>query len=177
MLLVSAILNKGVTRALKNVYPLKHANTIADASIEFGVDVFLVAAVIKVESNYREAVVSRKGAVGLMQILPSTAGEAAMRVGLVDYTTEDLYKPDVNIRLGTWYLGHLLCMFEGDLDYALMAYNGGPRNVQQWHDGGQIEPGGDLGAIPFRETREFVRKIKRTIPIYKKLYAKEFNGL
>jgi Transglycosylase SLT domain len=99
----------------------------------------LVKAVIQVESGYRAGAVSRKGAVGLMQLMPGTASNLAVR---------DRYDPDQNVRGGTTYLRQMLDRFEGRVELAVAAYNAGPGAVEKHR-----------GIPPFAETRDYVRRV------------------
>lgn len=103
------------------------------------VDGLLVAAVIEAESGFTPDAVSPKGAVGLMQLLPSTGGL---------YGSPDLLDASTNLDVGTRYLSRLLREFGGDLERALAAYNAGPAAVARYG-----------GVPPFRETRHYVRKV------------------
>jgi len=154
---------------MKYLYPLKYEGYIVRYSSEFGVDPYLVASVIKVESGFSSDVISNKGAVGLMQLMPETAAWAAEKMGIRDFELKKLQDPDLNIKMGTWYLSTLLREFDGDLTLTLAAYNGGKGNVMVWIKNGQ------LGArkedkIPFEETRKFVSRVKTAYKWYKRLY-------
>ena len=104
-----------------------------------GVDGLLVASIVQVESGFARDVVSPRGAVGLMQVLPATGGL---------YGAADLNDPHVNLEVGCRYLGRLLKDFDGDLERAVAAYNAGPATVVRYG-----------GVPPFRETREYVRRV------------------
>ena len=149
--------------------PLKHHALISDASARSGVDPALVAGVIFVESRYREKVVSTEGAVGLMQVLPSTAREIARRLGDAGFRTADLRDPGVNIRYGTSYLRTLFDYYGGSRLEALAAYNAGVGNVDAWRAaaGGTLEP----ADIRFAETRRFVSEVERLAARYRRTYA------
>jgi soluble lytic murein transglycosylase-like protein len=110
-----------------------------------GVDGLLVASIVQIESGFARDAVSPKGAMGLMQVLPSTGGL---------YGTADLNDPHVNLEVGCRYLGRLLRDFDGDLERAVAAYNAGPATVVRYG-----------GVPPFRETREYVRKV---LELYRK---------
>ena len=106
-----------------------------------GLDPLLVRAVIQVESGYNSRAVSRKGAIGLMQLMPGTAAE--LRVA-------DPFDPDANIRGGTDYLRRMLDTFDNKLSLALAGYNAGPEAVRRYG-----------GVPPYQETREYVRRVLR----------------
>ena len=150
------------------IYPLKYKESIVNYSAEYGVDPYLVASVIKVESNFSPKVVSKRGAIGLMQIMPKTAIWAAEQMGIEDFQVEDLQSPDLNIRIGTWYLSSLLDEFDNNVTLALAAYNGGRGNVNNWlNQGRQIQQKEE--EIPFPETRNFVMRVKNPTNV-KRLY-------
>lgn len=154
---------------MRYLYPLKYQDYIVKYSEEFRVDPYMVAAVIKVESNFSPDVVSNKGAIGLMQIMPETARWAAGKMGMKNFRMETLVLPETNIKIGTWYLSSLLEEFDGNITLALAAYNGGRGNVAEWIESGQIR-GNIEDNIPFTETRDFVSKVKKAYKWYKKLY-------
>jgi len=154
---------------MKYLYPLKYESSIITYSNEYDVDPYLVSAIIKVESGFSPNVVSNKGAVGLMQIMPDTAKWAAEKMDITNFTTDSLSNPDLNIKIGTWYLSNLLNEFEGNTILALAAYNGGRGNVRAWIRSGQLE-GNIEENIPFPETKAFVIKVKKAHKWYRKLY-------
>lgn len=157
---------------LKYLYPLKYRECIIKYADEYGVDPYLVAAVIKVESNFSPEAVSPKGAMGLMQIMPDTARWAAEQMGIENLKEEKLFDPDINIRIGVWYLAGLIKEFE-DIDLALAAYNGGRGNVREWIKSGIYDKDKNPDCIPFGETKRFVQKVKKAYSWYKRLY--DFN--
>lgn len=153
-------------------YPMPYRNLIRSYSIVHDLDPYLVASLIRMESKFDPNAVSRKGAVGLMQLMPETARWAAGRLGLDDFDVSHLSDPDTNIRLGTWYLAELRDEFDGDLVLALAAYNGGIRNVRGWVTGKVIEPGNvKVEAIPFGETRLFVKGVLDGFERYHLIYT------
>jgi len=115
-----------------------YGSEIAAAAKEHEVDSLLVASVVEVESTFRPTAGSNKGAVGLMQLLPSTAGLSRSR----------LQDPRANLDAGAAYLSKLISRFDGDLGLALAAYNAGPRNVRNYE-----------GVPPFPETQQYVQKV------------------
>lgn len=128
------------------------------------IDYRLVLAVIKAESEFDESAVSNKGAVGLMQLLPSTAEWLWSQNYDSELTEEMLYSPEINIELGIAYLKYLLDRFE--LEYALAAYNAGEGVVSGWLEDGLSS----VDDIPYKETREYVRKVTRYYKIFKSLH-------
>ena len=149
-------------------YPLKYQTEAASACEEYGLDRALVNSVINAESRFDRRAESSAGALGLMQLMPETAAWLAPSAGLADFESVDLFDPAVNINLGCFYLKYLLGRFK-DTDTALAAYNAGEGNVAVWlkdesmSDGGKIKP----EAIPFKETRDYVRRINK----YRKVYS------
>lgn len=172
MIVALAALYNNVSWFMRYLYPLKYEKSIVTYSNEYNVDPYLIAAVIRIESGFSPRAVSSKGAVGLMQIMPTTAKWAAEKMDIPNFTVDSLINPDVNIRIGTWYLSHLLNEFDGDATLALAAYNGGRSNVLEWIKSGQIQ-GNMVENIPFQETRGFVAKVKKAYKWYKRLYKLE----
>lgn len=154
------------------LYPLPYRPFIEKYATANNLDPMLVAAVIKVESGFRPDAVSPKDARGLMQVLPSTGAWIATQIAIPNYNDTMLYDPEVNVRLGCWYLGNLLRQFEGQLPIALAAYNGGRGNVQNWINSGLwTGQEADISQIPFAETRGYVWKVLRIYAVYQELYS------
>jgi soluble lytic murein transglycosylase len=142
-------------------YPYRYRPIIERAAAEFQLDPYLVAAVIREESRFNADAVSAVGAIGLMQMMPSTAGWAAKHLGQPAPGSDALLRPDVNIRLGCWYLRYLIRRHQ-TLEEALAAYNGGEGNVARWRQAGQ--------GIQFHETRQYVARSLRSYDRYRTLY-------
>lgn len=160
--------------AVITYFPLKYQDTIRKYSQKYGLDPYLVLAVIKVESNFMPEAVSPKKARGLMQITEKTGKWGAGQIQLTHYSVEKLFDPEINIQIGCWYLSVLYQEFE-DTDLVLAAYNGGSGNVSQWlKDSSLSSSGKRLDKIPFSETRNYVKKVKNSRFVYKKLYGNEF---
>ena len=156
----------------KNIYPIKYYDIVKKYSEEYNVDKYLVFAIIKAESNFNENAASKKGAKGLMQLIDSTAKEVAESIN-VDFNEEDILKPEINIRLGTKYISSLLKQY-GNISIALAAYNAGSGNVDGWIKNNTIKKDGtDLENIPYKETKNYVRKILKDYEIYKNIYQEE----
>jgi soluble lytic murein transglycosylase len=144
-------------------YPIKFSEEIAAACQRFDVEEKTVYSVINIESHFNKNATSNKGAVGLMQVLPSTASEIATKLSLEDF---DLYDPADNILIGTCYLSQLISKF-GSLETALCAYNAGPANVSTWlSDVAKSSDGKTLDTIPFAETKNYIKKYKKNEKYY-----------
>jgi soluble lytic murein transglycosylase len=127
-------------------------------SNKFGIDSQLVKSVIKKESNINPEVVSNKGAMGLMQIMPKTAREIAAQLNISDYSSDKLKDPQVNIMFGTYYLKKLLDYYNNNLILALAAYNAGIGNVDMWRK--EIpDLHINVEKFPFNETRNYVKSV------------------
>jgi soluble lytic murein transglycosylase len=158
----------------RSLYPLKYEDLVEKYSKRYDLDPFLVMAVIKVESSFRYNAVSQKNARGLMQITEGTGRWGADKLGMKDYSAEMLFEPEANIHIGCWYLNSLYRQF-GDTDLVLAAYNAGSGNVSKWLSDKDLSSDGRvLDRIPFRETERYIKKVKNSYIIYKKLYENKF---
>lgn len=171
VILIAAALS--LPTVVKKVYPLRYTNSIMKYSKQYDLSPYLVAAVIKAESNFNTKARSPKNAYGLMQITPSTAEWAAKEMKINNFNTEMLNDPEFNISMGCWYLNNLKKEFNGNMDLVLAAYNGGRGNVQKWlNDANHSKDGKNLHYIPFKETDKYVKRVKVNYNIYKFLYDK-----
>lgn len=152
-------------------YPRAWPEAVARWATAYGVDPLLVLAVIREESNFSPTAVSSSDARGLMQLLPSTAKWIAeAKLGEL-FAEERLTDPDFNIRLGTWYLGYLIRLFDSDVAKAVAAYNGGQGNLERWTAAAKVTRPADLpGALVSSETREYLAKVLNSWLIYQWLY-------
>lgn len=147
------------------VCPKRYSGAVKAACGEFGLHEEMLYAVIKVESGFNRRAKSNKGAVGLMQILPSTAEYVCPKD-----TEINLYDPKINIYVGAKYLFYLFDKFK-DEKVALAAYNAGEGNVITWlSDKEYSSDGKTLSYIPFAETRAYVEKVLKFKRLYKILY-------
>lgn len=155
--------------------PLRHEAAIRTQAREKRLDPALIAGVIYAESKFNDSI-SSAGALGLMQLLPSTAHFIAQRTGGTRFTTEDLSTPDVNIAYGSWYLRYLLDRYGGSEVLALAAYNGGETNVNRWLAAARAR-GKAFGVedIPFSETRAYVAKVMQAQKDYAATYPRELG--
>lgn len=160
---------KHVVREL--TYPLRYASIIRREARVEDLDPALIAAVIYAESKF-DARTSSAGALGLMQILPSTSRYLANLSGGTQFRVADLAEPAVNIAYGSYYLRYLLDRYGGSETLALAAYNAGATNVDTWLavTRSRGEPF-DLAAIPFSQTRAYVAKVEAAQLTYRKDYG------
>lgn len=160
------------------MYPLRYEQTILEQAAAYEVDPYLVASVIRVESNFKADKRSPKGAIGLMQLMPPTAEWIAKQEGDEASVLDRLDEPDVNVRYGVWYIRSLRMQFvaEGatkdeEIARIAAAYNAGPGNVERWLAEG-VWSGSltDSGSIPFGETRHYVQRVFYYYQKYTKTY-------
>jgi soluble lytic murein transglycosylase len=135
------------------------------------VDAALVLSIMREESGFHAAIVSPVGARGLLQIMEPTGRRLAEAVGQGDFDADDLFDPQTNIRLGSYYLKELSELFEGRLSAAIASYNAGPEAVSRWlEDGGELEDDEWVEAIPYDQTRDYVKRVLRSLQAYRLLY-------
>jgi len=151
------------------VYPAPYPELVRREQERHGVPAGLVHAVMRQESAFRPDAVSPVGAKGLMQLMPKTARLAAAEQSL-DIDLAALDRPELNVRLGTYYLGKLLRMSQGSLPVAVASYNAGPHAVMRWLRG-ETDRQADLwvARIPYRETRRYVARVLTNLARYQYL--------
>ena len=154
---------------IQKVYTKHFSEFVEKYAEEYEVDPFIIYAMIKNESKFDEDAKSYKNAIGLMQILESTAEEVAKKN---DINYENLNDPEVNIQIGILYFVELLEENNNSIELALASYNAGKNKVKSWIEEGIIsEDGSNIENIPYKETNMYVRKIMRDYNIYCKLYS------
>ncbi len=151
---------------VKMIFPTPHIDLVQRHSTEAKLDPILVLSLIKQESAFDPGAVSGAGAMGLMQLMPTTAVETIPSI-----PRSDLTEPDPNIRVGTTYLRKLLNRFNGNLALALAGYNAGPNAADRWYralgpNKGLLE---FIETIPYKETREYVSTIIRNYFWYSRM--------
>lgn len=171
MLLFVIILGLILTITITSLYPLGYKDYINKYSKEYKLDPFLVAAIINVESKYNKEAVSHKDARGLMQIGPNTGKWASEELDIENYNGDMLFDPKTNLYIGSWYLDNLNTEFDNNLDLVLAAYNAGSGNVQKWRKDKEYSYDGEsLHNIPFKETEDYLERVKSNYKIYKIIY-------
>ena len=154
------------------LFPKPYVEKAKQESSQYKLSPYLLMGLMRQESAFNKKVVSSAQAVGLMQLLPSTARRVARSMGTSLEDRDDLKKPAVNIQLGVKYLSGLLSDFEDNIIFALASYNAGPNKVRQWIDiRSDLKPLEFMESIPYKETRNYVKKVLRNYVIYKTLYG------
>jgi soluble lytic murein transglycosylase len=149
-----------------------HLDAVLRWTREYGLDPWFVYAVMREESWFDPEAVSWAGAHGLLQIMPSTGRDLARRVGLSSFDRADLLRPEINIRLGAYYLSELLDDLDREPALALSAYNAGKGNALRWRKNvdGDFDVDRYVAGITYRETYGYVQRVTRTWAIYRRLY-------
>ena len=154
------------------LFPEPYWETIKAESAKNNLDPYLVASLIRQESEFNPSVVSYANAWGLMQLLPSVGKQLAREEGLKNFQTFQLLDPEMNIKLGTRYLRQMLDHLGGVPEYALAAYNAGESRVVDWQSAGPYQGMDEfVESIPFTQTREYVQAILRNVETYKSIDA------
>jgi len=154
------------------LFPEPYWQTIKAESAKNNLDPYLVAALIRQESEFNPSAISPANAYGLMQLLPAVGKSMAHQEGLEHFQTFQLFDPATNIRLGTRYLRKTLDKFGGVTEYALAAYDAGDERVHNWQAAGPYQGIDEfVESIPFTETREYVESILRNLETYKAINA------
>lgn len=156
----------------ENLFPRPFWADLKKSAVQNELDPFLVASLIRQESEFNPGAVSRADALGLMQLLPKTGKKVAHELKVRNFSTTGLLSPAMNLQLGTRYFREMVDHFGGHVEYALAAYNAGPDRVQSWMAQGKYRDMAEfVESIPFTETREYVQAIMRNAAIYRKLYG------
>lgn len=156
------------------LFPRPYWSELVTNAEKNGLDPFLVASLIRQESEFNAGAVSRAHAYGLMQLLPSVGKSLARKQHMRGFSTTQLLNPSVNLQLGTLNLSEVLARYGGQPEYALAAYNAGDVPVRQWMAIGDYKDIAEfVESIPYTETREYVQAILRNRMFYQSLYGKE----
>jgi soluble lytic murein transglycosylase len=160
----------------RNLYrfPLAYWEMIQQNARERELDPYLVLALIRQESLFDPQARSPATALGLMQLLPSTASRVAKQIGVAPPSNEQLFQPETNLVLGTQYLKDLLHRYSDDWFKAIAAYNAGEAAVDRWEKEIRTDDGEEfVERIPYLETRGYVKLVMRNHRIYKRLYDQQ----
>jgi soluble lytic murein transglycosylase len=156
----------------QQLFPLPYEQDLVSSAKQQNLDPYMVAALIRQESEFDPQALSAKHAYGLTQVEPATGRELARRAGIKHFSNRSLFQPAINLKLGAWYLRALLDQWGGKWEEALASYNAGKSRVNEWIAWNQYqEPAEFVESIPFTETREYVEAVLRNATVYRQLYA------
>lgn len=163
-------------RILKGVFPKKYEDSVKKYASMYKLDPHLVYSIILAESGFNKNAVSKKGAIGLMQITPQTGSYISSLLKRKDFNQNMLYDPEVNIEYGCYYLSKLIKDFNGETEYAIAAYNGGEGNLRKWiADMNSKKKKFDINSIPFKETKQYVKRVNKYNKFYELIYGSSKN--
>jgi soluble lytic murein transglycosylase len=153
------------------LFPLPYRSDLLRTAQERDLDPYLLAGLIRQESEFNPQAVSRAKAYGLTQIRPATGRQFARKAGVSKVTTRVLYQPAANLKIGSSILRSMLDQQGGKVEQTLAAYNAGPHKVVEWMGWGTYrEPAEFVESIPFTETRDYVQAVLRNAEMYRRLY-------
>ena len=161
-----------INKQISLFYPIEYKEQIRRYATTYHVDPFLVASIIKVETNFKTNQTSSKGALGIMQLMPTTAFWISHKLNIKEIGLNKIQNNvDTNIQLGTWYIHHLFHVFKGNPIAVTAAYNAGPNQVKKWMKEG-IWDGKEqsIKHIPFGQTRHYVKRVCYYYSKYKNIY-------
>ncbi|WP_138495577.1 lytic transglycosylase domain-containing protein [Paenibacillus pinistramenti] len=160
------------THWLSLFYPIYYKDDIRKHAENNQLDPFMVAAIIKVETNYKPSKESKKGALGVMQIMPETAQWVLEKAKLPSVTMDQInHETGTNIEIGTWYLKNLSDQFDGNMIAVIAAYNAGPTRVKSWLKNGTWDGTVETTKnIPLGETRHYVQRVVHYYEQYTSIY-------
>jgi soluble lytic murein transglycosylase len=155
----------------EHLFPRPYWTDLKAGALTNGLDPDLVASLIRQESEFNPAAISHANAWGLMQLLPPVGRGEAREIKMRGFVTEALLSPNVNLKLGTRYFKEMTDHYNGQVEYALAAYNAGTNRVDGWLSNGKFHDVPEfVESIPFTETREYVQAIMRNAQVYRRLY-------
>ena len=157
------------------MYPIKYEKEIAEIAPQYQMDPYLILAIIQVETRFNEERISKKGALGPMQLMPETAEWIIEQGRFSPHFIDYLSRPEVNIAMGSWYLSMIYQQLNQNLIATIAAYNAGPGNVNKWISqniwDGTLE---NITQIPYGETRHYVQRVLFFYNRYKWIYEDKF---
>ncbi len=157
-------------------FPTPHRETLRPVLKEQDIDEAWVYGLIRQESRFLVNVTSSAGARGLMQLMPDTAQWVAKQLGIVNFQQSLVTQVDINLRLGTYYLKHVLTTLNNQPLLASAAYNAGPGRARRWRDDEKVLEGAVYAeTIPFSETRDYVKKVLKNTVYYANVLEHENN--
>ena len=158
-------------------YPLPWRSSLEQYAAQYSLDPFILAGLIRQESEFDTNAVSRSNARGLTQVMPATGRWLSPKVGIRGFTTAMLHTADANLRLGSFYMRMMLDTLDSNLEFTLAAYNAGKGRVDKWRTWFDYrEPAEFVESIPFEETRNYVQVVIRNADFYRRLYSGRPNA-
>jgi soluble lytic murein transglycosylase len=159
-------------------FPMPYRQPLERYSRDNELDPYLVAALIRQESEFNPKAISSAKAYGLTQVLPSTGRSLSRKLGLRGFTARSLFDPEVNLKLGTHYLKALKDQLGGNWEATLASYNAGKTRAVEWMTWGTFEePAEFIETIPFSETRNYIQIVLRNADVYRRLYGSKTAGV
>jgi len=156
----------------KLAFPMPFRSSLEANSRLRDLDPYMVAALIRQESEFNPMALSRAKAYGLTQVMPATGREISRKLGVARFNAKMLYEPELNLKLGTYYLRQMLNQLDGKWEATLAAYNAGKSRVDNWLTYAAFEePAEFIESIPFTETRDYVQIVMRNADVYRRLYG------
>lgn len=153
-------------------FPMPYQHALEEYCRQQSLDPYLVAALIRQESEFNPKAVSRSDARGLTQVMPATGRQVSRQLGMRGFRTNMLFTPEMNLKIGTAYLKTLFDQLQGRWEATLASYNAGKTHVVAWLNSGNFrEPAEFVESIPFNETRVYVESVLRNAEVYRRLYA------
>jgi soluble lytic murein transglycosylase len=172
--LLAANGNRWNQKIVRVTYPFPYRELVRREAAEWGIDPFMMAAIIRQESAFKADVVSHAGAIGLMQVMPPTGAQLARAHGPRGFTQDALTRPEVNLHLGAAFFVDMSRRYDHDLPLVLSAYNAGPTRATRWRRFPEAaDPLRFTERIPFDETRGYVKSVRRNLGLYRALYAQD----
>jgi len=170
LILIALLSIAALIMAVNIRFPVRYMDIIIANAGEL--EPSLILAVIKAESSFRPLVESHAGAQGLMQLMPPTAAWMAEQMGKTDFDPADVWNPEINIAIGSFYLNWLKNYYDGNLNLALAAYNAGLGNVNRWLANPEFSSDGEnLDVIPFRETYNYLNRVRQNQRVFEIILA------
>jgi soluble lytic murein transglycosylase len=155
-------------------FPLPYRKALEEYCRAQMLDPYLMAALIRQESEFNPNAVSRANARGLAQVMPATGRQLSRKLGMPRFRTAMLFTPDTNLKLSTYYLQQLSDELQGKWEATLASYNAGKSHVTTWLAAANYrEPAEFVESIPFNETRAYVQSVLRNAEVYRKLYGQK----
>ncbi len=170
----SAEINQIPRPVWQGLFPRPFWDDLRKDSQQNQLDPYMVASLIRQESEFNPGAVSRANALGLMQLLPKVGKSLARETKMKQFTQNDLFVPSVNLQLGTRYFRYMVEHYNGQVEYALAAYNAGEERVDTWRRNGDFKDVDEfVESIPITETREYVQAVMRNAVMYRLLYPRD----